>query len=298
MDTLPLSVNLMALDNRLFPTCRMRSLSVRTTASVWLSTIKVSPLLMAIGINSDSRMCVIAEILQCDKFGCSLPLSSRKKSSNVLSISRIRLEDCWMFRIYIPVLSVSLSFSINPAYPVIAVSGVRSSCVMVCTAFLREAISASFCSTDCCNCPIKSVVFLLYRLMLLALRCMMIYEITNSRRTNPVKHPTCINDCSRMAVISSSRFCKSACTFLSIWWINPCSCRLSSAFRAARLSACSDRRRLCACCSAIMSRLRERSIVVVTVGFGFSFLPKMPRNPLRFGFCGCSCTLFCTITGT
>ena len=55
---------------------------------------------------------------------------------------------------------------------------------------------------------------------------------------------------------------------------------------------------LCRCCSAIISRSRERSIVVVTVGFWLSFLPNMPRNPFRFGFCGCSCTLFCTITGT
>ena len=169
---------------------------------------------------------------------------------------------------------------------------------MVCTAFFREAISSSFCSTDCCNCPIKSVVFCLYRLIRLALRCMMIYDITSRRKTNPVRLPICINDCSLMAVISASRFCRSACTFLSIWCINPCSCRLSSAFRTARLSVCSDRRRLCARCSVIMSRSRERSIVVVTVGFGFSFLPNMPRNPFRFGFCGCSCTLFCTIMGT
>lgn len=102
----------------------------------------------------------------------------------------------------------------------------------------------------------------------------------------------------QVVVLSASRFCRSACTFLSIWRINPCSCRLSFAFRATRLSVCSDRRRLCARCLAIMSRSRERSIVVVTVGFGFSFLPNMPRNLFRFGFCGCSCTLFCTITGT
>ena len=29
-----------------------------------------------------------------------------------------------------------------------------------------------------------------------------------------------------------------------------------------------------------------------------SFLPKMPKKPLRLDFLGCSCTLFCTITGT
>ena len=68
--------------------------------------------------------------------------------------------------------------------------------------------------------------------------------------------------------------------------------------RAARLSACTERRRLCPLCSAIIFRLRERSIVVVTVGFTSSFLPKIPKNPFRFGFLGCSCTLFCTIAGT
>ena len=144
---------------------------------------------MEIGINSVSRMRVIVEILHREMTGCSLSLSRRKKSSRVLSISRIRLDDCCMFWIYIPDLSASLSFSINPAYPVIAVKGVRSSCVMVCTAFLREFISTLFLSNDCCNCPIKSVVFNLYRLMRLAFRCMMIYDMTNSNITNPVKPP-------------------------------------------------------------------------------------------------------------
>ena len=55
---------------------------------VWLSTIKVRPLFMAMGMNSVSRICVIAEILQGERLGCSLPLSRRKKSSSVLSISR------------------------------------------------------------------------------------------------------------------------------------------------------------------------------------------------------------------
>ena len=122
--------------------------------------------------------------------------------------------------------------------------------------------------------------------------------MTSSRRTIAVRPPICMNDCSRMAAISASRSCRSLCTFSSIWRIKPCNCRLSSAFRAARLSACSDRRRLCTRCSAIMFRLMERSIVMVVVGSGFSLLPKIPRNPFRFGFLGCSCTLFCTITGT
>ena len=126
----------------------------------------------------------------------------------------------------------------------------------------------------------------------------MIYEMTNNKKTNPVKPLICINDCSCMAVISASRFCKSACTFLSIWRISPCNCLLSSAFRAARLSACTERQRLCACCSANKFRLSERSIVVVTVGFASSFLPKIPKKPFRFVFLGCSCTLLCTITGT
>ena len=110
--------------------------------------------------------------------------------------------------------------------------------------------------------------------------------------------PTSKYEFFRIVIISASRFCRSDWTFSSIWRINPCSCKFSSALRAARLSACFDRRRLCDCCSAIMSRLRERSIVVVVVDSGFSFLPKIPRNPFRFGFLGCSCTLFCTITGT
>ena len=122
--------------------------------------------------------------------------------------------------------------------------------------------------------------------------------MTNNKKTNPVKPPICINDCSRMAAISAFHFCRSACILLSIWRIKPCNCRLSSAFRAARLSACTERRRLCPLCSAIIFRLRERSIVVVTVGFTSSFLPKIPKNPFRFGFLGCSCTLFCTIAGT
>ncbi|GFI39890.1 hypothetical protein IMSAGC016_01673 [Muribaculaceae bacterium] len=122
--------------------------------------------------------------------------------------------------------------------------------------------------------------------------------MTNSKRTNPIKPPICINDFSRMAVISASLLCKSDCTFFSIWQINPRSCLLSSALRAARLSACSDNRRLCAFCSLTMFLSGERSVVVVVNGFVFSFLPNMPKNPLRFGFLGCSCTIFCTITGS
>ena len=89
-----------------------------------------------------------------------------------------------------------------------------------------------------------------------------------------------------MAVISLSLFCKSDCTFFSIWQINPCSCLLSSALRAARLSACSDNRRLCAFCSLTMFLLDERSVVVVVVGFVPSFLPKMLKKPFRFGLFG------------
>ena len=51
-------------------------------------------------------------------------------------------------------------------------------------------------------------------------------------------------------------------------------------------------------CLPFIFRLKERCIVVVTVGFASSFLPKMPKNPFRLGFLGCSCTLFCAITGT
>lgn len=145
-------------------------------------------------------------------------------------------------------------------------------------------MSTSFCCTDCSNCSIKSVVLRLYRLMFFASRCMMISEMTNSKRTNPIKPPICINDFLRMAVISLSLFCKSDCTFFSIWQINPCSCLLSSALRAARLSACSDNRRLCAFCSLTMFLLDERSVVVVVVGFVPSFLPKMLKKPFRFGF--------------
>ena len=169
---------------------------------------------------------------------------------------------------------------------------------MVCTAFLREVISASFRFAICCSRSIKSAVSCLYRLMRLAFRCMMIYDMTSSSITNPVKPPIWMNDRSRMAVISASRFCRSVCTFPSIWTTSPCSCLLSSAFRAARLSAWTDKRRLCACCSVLIFRLKERCIVVVTVGFASSFLPKMPKKPLRLDFLGCSCTLFCTITGT
>ena len=53
---------------------------------------------------------VIAEIRQGDRRGCSLPLSRRKKSSKVLSISRIRSEDCSIFRIYCPLLPLLHSF--------------------------------------------------------------------------------------------------------------------------------------------------------------------------------------------
>ena len=114
-ETAPFSVNLMAFDSRLFPICRMRSLSVSTTASVWFVTVRASPLFMAIGINSDSSVCAIDEILHVEKLGCSLPSSSRKKLRRVLSISRIRSEDCWIFRIYIPVLSALKFFCISPA---------------------------------------------------------------------------------------------------------------------------------------------------------------------------------------
>ncbi|GFH97840.1 hypothetical protein IMSAGC004_00223 [Bacteroidaceae bacterium] len=112
-ETPPFSVNLMAFDSRLFPICRMRSLSVKTTVSLWFVTVRASPLFMAVGINSVSRMCVIAEIRQGEMFGCSLPLSRRKKSSRVLSISRIRSEDCRILRAYRSFLSASFTFSIN-----------------------------------------------------------------------------------------------------------------------------------------------------------------------------------------
>ena len=101
-----------------------------------------------------------------------------------------------------------------------------------------------------------------------------------------------------MAVISISRFCRSDCTLSSIWRISPLNSLLSSALRTARLSACSDNRRLCSFCSLTMFLLGERSVVVVVNGFVSSFLPNIPKKPLRFGFLGCSCTILCTITGT
>ena len=172
-ETPPSSVNLTAFDSRLFPICIIRSLSVNTMASCPVFTDKDSPLFTATGMNSVSSVCVIAEIRQGDRRGCSLPLSRRKKSSKVLSISRIRSEDCSMFWIYCPDLSSHCSFRISPALPVIAVSGVRSSWVIVCTAFFLDVISASFRCTDCSSCLIKSVVLCLYCLMLFASRCMM-----------------------------------------------------------------------------------------------------------------------------
>ena len=105
--------------------------------------------------------------------------------------------------------------------------------------------------------------------------------MTNSKRTNPIKPPICINDFLRIAVISLSLFCKSDCTFFSIWQINPCSCLLSSALRAARLSACSDNRRLCAFCSLTMFLLDERSVVVVVVGFALRNDAKDKERILR-----------------
>ena len=101
-----------------------------------------------------------------------------------------------------------------------------------------------------------------------------------------------------MATISSSRPCRSACTLFSIWQISPFNCLLRSALRAARLSACSDNRRLCSFCSLTMLLLGERSVVVVVGGFVSSFLPNMPKNPFRFGFLGCSCILVWTMRGT
>ena len=92
-ETYPFSVNLMALDSRLFPICRIRSLSVMTKASARFSTSRASPLFMASGANMVSSVCVRMEIRQGDRQGCSLPLSSRKKSSSVLSIPLIRSED-------------------------------------------------------------------------------------------------------------------------------------------------------------------------------------------------------------
>ena len=79
-------------------------------------------------------------------------------------------------------------------------------------------------------------------------------------------------------------------------------CRFKAIYPVERIDSVrhflEDKERLCACCSAIIFRLRERSIVVVAVGFASSFLPKMPKKPLRLDFLGCSCTFFCTITGT
>ena len=42
-------------------------------------------------MNSVSSVCVIADIRQGDRRGCSLPLSRRKKSSKVLSLSLIHI---------------------------------------------------------------------------------------------------------------------------------------------------------------------------------------------------------------
>ena len=113
-ETYPFSVNLMALDSRLFPICRMRSLSVMTKASARFSTFRTSPLCMAAGANSVSSVCVRMEIRQGDRQGCSLPLSSRKKSSSMFSILRIRSEDWRMLRMYFAFFSGSCSFSISP----------------------------------------------------------------------------------------------------------------------------------------------------------------------------------------
>ena len=101
-----------------------------------------------------------------------------------------------------------------------------------------------------------------------------------------------------MAVISASRFCRSRSTFLSICPISDCSCRFNSLLRMARLSACSDKRRLCACCCVISLRFSAWSMEVVAVGFDFSFLPNKPKKPLRFVFLGCSCVLFAAMKGT
>ena len=109
-ETPPSSVNLTAFDSRLFPICIIRSLSVNTMASCPVFTDKDSPLFTATGMNSVSSVCVIAEIRQGDRRGCSLPLSRRKKSSKVLSISRIRSEDCSIFWIYCPLLPLLHSF--------------------------------------------------------------------------------------------------------------------------------------------------------------------------------------------
>ena len=109
-ETPPSSVNLTAFDSRLFPICIIRSLSVNTMASCPVFTDKDNPLFTATGMNSVSSVCVIAEIRQGDRRGCSLPLSRRKKSSKVLSISRIRSEDCSIFRIYCPLLPLLHSF--------------------------------------------------------------------------------------------------------------------------------------------------------------------------------------------
>ena len=109
-ETPPSSVNLTAFDSRLFPICIIRSLSVNTMASCPVFTDKDNPLFTATGMNSVSSVCVIAEIRQGDRRGCSLPLSRRKKSSKVLSISRIRSEDCSIFWIYCPLLPLLHSF--------------------------------------------------------------------------------------------------------------------------------------------------------------------------------------------
>ena len=64
------------------------------------------------------RITLKEEVSELDEIvvtGYSLPLSRRKKSSKVLSISRIRSEDCSMFWIYCPDLSSHCSFRISPA---------------------------------------------------------------------------------------------------------------------------------------------------------------------------------------
>ncbi len=127
--TVPLLVNLMALESRLFPILRMRFLSPTTISSVSPSILKPSPLFFANGANSVSNIPAMERSLNGLMTSVSLPLSRREYTSRLFIIPAMRPAASWMVCAWRMRLSASVSFSSSSALPPMAVSGVRSSWV-------------------------------------------------------------------------------------------------------------------------------------------------------------------------
>ena len=113
--TLPRSVNLIALDNKLLPICIILSLSPITTASSALSTFSKRFFPAASGIKFVSKISVTAHNLNGTGTAFSPPLSNRKNPNREFSMEDMCPATCRMFRLYSLHFDTSLSVESNSA---------------------------------------------------------------------------------------------------------------------------------------------------------------------------------------